>query len=291
MAVVVTFKPSGVLLEALLRSIDRQVALILVIENTALAPRLKGLAGDLQTPCEFLVNAENSGIGHAHNQALHFAISHGFDYLLILDQDSLPAASMVSHLLEAFSHGTDVAAVGPTIHCDTRQASTERTTQHARPAAYLISSGTLLRVPAAIEIGGFRAQWFIDHIDHDWCMRARWQGYKLLRSEAAVLHHRLGDRTIGTWLLRKRRVAVHAPWRNYFQVRNALFLARTKYTPISLKALFLKGSLGEAALSLLLERGRYTRLKAVLTGIRDGLCKNPGPIEPLKVCGECPNER
>ena len=61
---------------------------------------------------------ENTGIARAINIGLQDALAEGADFVLLSDQDSLPANDMVENLCRAYAELTDqgvkVGAVGPT---------------------------------------------------------------------------------------------------------------------------------------------------------------------------------
>ena len=64
---------------------------------------------------EYIQNKANIGIAAALNIGAKKAIEDGFEYLLTMDQDSEAPDSMVSTLLECFSHDSNVALVSPVL--------------------------------------------------------------------------------------------------------------------------------------------------------------------------------
>ena len=63
----------------------------------------------------------------------------------------------------------------------------------------VITSGTLTSLKAFANLGPFRADFFIDFVDSEYCLRARKAGYRILVSPHARIRHRVGS---------KRRVAL-----------------------------------------------------------------------------------
>gem|GEM_PF-6014257 len=73
---------------------------------------------------------------------------------------------------------------------------------------------------------------FIDHVDLEWGLRARRHGWHLGVAVGAVLGHSLGEDTRHV-LWRSRDVHIQHPLRNYYTVRNTIWLVRTKEPPRS----------------------------------------------------------
>jgi rhamnosyltransferase len=91
----------------------------------------------------------------------------------------------------------------------------------------VITAGSLMSVQAHDTIGPFRDDFFIDGIDHEYCLRARSKGYRVLLSLAPHLVHSVGRRQVKRVLPGLQVVTVnHAPFRWYTIVRNRLTIVR-----------------------------------------------------------------
>jgi rhamnosyltransferase len=136
----------------------------------------------------------------------------------------------------------------------------------------LISSGSLISLKALERIGPFDERFFIEHVDTDWCLRARAAGYELLGVADARLDHRFGEEALRAPLVGgKRGFFLYSPERNYYLVRNTIALWRRPYTPMVWKA---HGLLRVVALMIwhvLVARPRRKRLKFMWQGLCDGL--------------------
>ena len=122
-----------------------------------------------------------------------------------------------------------------------------------------------------------RSEWFIDHIDSEWCLRTRSQGWILLGVPDAVLHHRLGDKVSRIWFLRWRQVAHHSALRDYYMFRNSILLARQSYVPLRWKLFFLSRLVQFAGFFLVFVPQRQHRMALMAQGLRDGLAGRTGP--------------
>lgn len=96
--------------------------------------------------------------------------------------------------------------------------------------AFLITSGTLLSLPALSSIGPMREEYFIDNVDLEWCFRATSRGYVLFGTEHARLLHRIGEDSDNP-LVRRGIIVQHSALRYYYSTRNRLHLHRQPYTP------------------------------------------------------------
>jgi rhamnosyltransferase len=239
-AVVVCYRPDTALLARGLQALAPQVDHILVVANDG-----GGRQWPLPANAELIEPGTNLGLGAAYNLAVRWARAQGAGYLLLLDQDSVPAPKMVSALVAALAHPGPVAAAGPLWH-DSRTGQdgffvhfTRCGVRQQRPPSgsvvtvdFLVSSGSLIALDALNDIGPFDPSLFIEHVDTDWAMRARAKGYRLYGVVDAHLDHAFGEATLTVSILGVRlRLFRYAPERNYYMLRNSIILWRKPYAP------------------------------------------------------------
>lgn len=319
-AVVVTYRPDPGQLDTLLAALRLQVGRIVIVDNATPAAVVPAPAADGDGPIEWLRNPENLGIGAAQNIGAARALARAdCAYVLLSDQDSVPAPHMVRRLRAALAGapaaGAPLAAVGPW-SVDTRTgvratlvldrgrgprrwrppaALAQAGADQAPPidVAFLLASGTL--VPAAVlrALRGMRGGYFIDHVDTEWCLRARAAGYRLAVVPQARLEHRLGDAVRRVWFFGAREVAWHAPLRDYYMFRNTLLLLRDTPVGRGWRFYLLRRLLLFAGYFLAWGDRRRDRLRLMLRGLGDGLRGRSGrlaaagtgcePIEPQEL--------
>ena len=237
----------------------------------------------------------NRGIAAAQNVGIEHALRLGATHVLLSDDDSLPAPDMVERLVTAIRSPEPpgrVAAVGPvTIDPRTGTAPLVFTDQRTGPrripalptkdgeqvdVAFLIASGCLIDVAALREVGTMNADLFIDHVDLEWGVRARTAGWSLRVVIGAELTHSLGDGTRPVpW--RSRAVHIQAPMRNYFMVRNTVWLIRGRLLPSAWRrgySWWLTRYIGYYVLAV---RPRRQRTRLMAAGLLDGLRGRLGP--------------
>lgn len=183
----------------------------------------------------------NVGIAAAQNAGLRYAIYHHFDFVYLLDQDSISPNDIIQKLGNAYCKlvrsGYNVGAVGP--RAFNRGEGKEyrgrikrgvRIDDGITEVSELISSASFIPVRKFQNTGLMDASLFIDGVDHEWCWRsAHKTGSRFFIVEDAKLSHQLGegDRYF-LWI----KVAIPTPFRTYYQFRNYFLLFRRTYVPL-----------------------------------------------------------
>lgn len=301
LAVVVTYYPNGEYIRPLLDQLRLQCREVLLVDNTpaqddvlyaAVQNTLSGV-----TNCRIVRLGSNVGIASALNVGIDVALAEGFDYILSSDQDSLPTTGMVAGLVDAeramARRGRSVAAVGPLIRdlvtgidypfqspIPGRLFYGHRLPTAGEPhvvSSSIITSGMLIPAGTVREIGGMMEELFIDHVDVEWCHRARASGYEIVGTGNAVLCHRMGDQGMRVWYLGWRMMSEYGPLRLYYRFRNFVHLLKLDYVPAAWKVRAAWYWLGNLYGHLVFSKGRVKNLRAVIAGIRDGMAGHLGP--------------
>lgn len=277
---IVAYRPDADLLARSIAAAAAQVEHLLVVANDG-----GGWSCPLPANASVAKQRENLGLGAAYNLAAEWARARGASHLLLLDQDSVPAPAMVAALAAAFCRPGPVAAAGP-LWRDSRTGEdgffvrlTRRGVRKYRPAAgeiaavdFLISSGSLIALPALADIGPFDEQLFIDHVDTDWALRARAKGYRLYGVAAARLDHRPGEAILPIYgSSRGRKIFLQPPVRNHYLVRNSITLWRRPYAPLPWVWHDLRRTVLLMLFYALFVPPRWQRVRQMARAIRDAL--------------------
>lgn len=247
-AVIVAFYPDRIRLERLLSALARQAPFTVIVDNGS-EPGLLDQLRETHKPVEIIRLDCNRGIAAAQNTGVAAARKLGASHVLLLDQDSIPAGDMVARLCATldslereavkvgcigsrfFAPGLEgrfaFLRLGPIgmrrVFCDGGAGAIE--------SDMLISSGTLVSLAVIDAVGPMDESLFIDHVDTEWCFRARSLGYRLFGECRALLEHDLGEDSRKIWFGRWRRVHRHKPFRYYYIFRNSILLFRRSYVP------------------------------------------------------------
>lgn len=249
-AVVVLFNAEPTELLSLLEVMLPQLAELYLVDNSepdsACARSCAELAG---CGVHYLSMGGNAGIACAQNVGIRAAIDAGCTHVLLLDQDSLPPHDLIAGLLaveqQLLARGERVAAVGPVFF--DRQVNrlspalqAGRWRLHSRypqpdereplPTAFVIASGALLPVAALKQVGLMEEALFIDWVDVEWGQRASRMGLGSWMVPTLRMQHCIGQ---GAANCAGRAFNLHSDQRNYYILRNALYLClRRRIWPI-----------------------------------------------------------
>jgi rhamnosyltransferase len=140
------------------------------------------------------------------------------------------------------------------------------------------TSGSLLSLAAYTAVGPFNDAYFIDFVDHEYCMRLNLAGYKVFKINRAVLLHNIGNNTHWRrflWL--DFIVSNHSPLRRYYITRNRFHLASRmkRHFPE-----FFKDDRGafraELVCILLFEKEKLRKFSMIIQGYLDCLSSTLG---------------
>lgn len=289
-AVIVSYKPELELLETLIRALVGQVQSIVLIDNGSSVDLLRwSTERQIHMHFELQLLGENRGVAAAHNIGIQWARERGCQYVLLMDQDSIPAPDMVALLLAAMVDLAAPAAVGPRLTLDRAHAPAPfvrtrgwqlvpvRCADDADVVEvdYLISSGCLIPLSVIDQVGPMRDDYFIDYVDIEWGLRARHHGLRSFGVCAAAMQHRLGDapqRIFG------RSIGSHSPIRHYYFVRNALLLYRAPWLDLRWKLVDGWRLFQRIIVYALLVRPHVRNFSMVTLGVFHGLAGKSGKL-------------
>jgi rhamnosyltransferase len=132
-----------------------------------------------------------------------------------------------------------------------------------------MTSGNLLSIAAWDAVGRFDEGLFIDHVDHDLCLRMHRLGFAVLRCRDAHIRHRLGDTVKRTFPVTVY-VSNHSVLRRYYITRNLFEVTRRfkdDYPKFRVREMsHMRRSLGKI---LLYEDHKAAKLLMMWRGYRD----------------------
>ena len=294
LAGIVVFHPDEAELAALVSRVGPDVAEVVIYANSPIGTAQEAALVAAARPAGLAVLRPpgNLGLGVAYDAFLERARARGAAHVFVLDQDSLPSPGTVPRLAalkaELAEAGGRPAVIGPRPLDPAGQPMkikpiVPRTAirPDATETAFVISSGSLVDVAAAADIGAFRADYFIDAIDIEWCLRARARGYSIWVAETVTMDHRLGRGVIRLPL--GILLADQPPRRLYTYIRNQIAMMRLAHVPASHKvavALSLP-----VRIAVYLVRNGFSRAcwAALTNGILDGVRNRLGPPDDALV--------
>ncbi len=266
-AIVVTYFPDDRFVDRI-KLVTEQVDMVVVVDNSGdsqITSRLQELGSDR---IHMICNEFNVGLASALNSGTTWAKAEGYCWAVLLDQDTTLHSDAVEQLLSIvrkYPSPERIAAVGSNYghRSSTHSPWTEETS--------VISSGTLLSLPAFESIGPFRNEFFVDCVDLDYCLRARQSGFVVLRSTNKLMEHQIGNVTKHSILTFQAGTSNHAVIRRYYLARNLSTLIR-EYARREPRwvARMLVNQFKSLLLLCLFETERRRKLKVFSLGLYDG---------------------
>ncbi|MCP5361248.1 MAG: glycosyltransferase family 2 protein [Hyphomicrobiales bacterium] len=295
-AVMVTHHPP----ETVTRSIEillPQVVGLVVVDNasdTTEKERLKYLERQSGGAVHLMENPANEGLARAQNQGIHYALTAGAEWVLLMDDDSMPAEDMVAQLLSVLTEDSvpeTIALLSPSVH----EVSTGQVAKYVqrgwfgfRRVAFgekntlevlaVIASGSLIRAAALRDVGGMVDDFFIDYIDTEFSLRLIGEGWRVVAVRGAVLQHRLGNKTMHRLGSLRLTATNHSPVRRFTIYRNRVRVWRRYWWEAGAYVWYDILAAGYDLMRILLvERQKWQKLTAALRGIGAGL-RAPRPV-------------
>jgi rhamnosyltransferase len=227
-------------LDALKRQ-TQKIDEIVVVNNASTDDTLDLLAAKFPEVTVLNLSA-NGGVGGGFAVGLDYAaVTKKYDWVWLFDQDSVPAGDGLELLLAGLQHlNGDAASIailapvcaplGTKMFCPgllwkggRRVPAPVDSAQPVTLVDLVISSGSLVRREAIEAVGLPRADFFMDFVDYEHCLRMRRHGFKIAVVRDSHLDHVLGDPSTFNILGHTAHWTDHAPWRVYYMTRNEVF--------------------------------------------------------------------
>jgi rhamnosyltransferase len=237
-AVWVTYHPDEGAADRM-RRVLAQVGATVIVDNGSSESELRPLCElAAAAPVTLLRNGANLGVAQALNIACARVRADGRSFALLLDQDTLADQDMVRHLTAALASHPDpgrVAAVGSGFRDPTGRANEPirlgPSGDDWEEVESVITSGCLLSLAAYEAIGPFRNEFFIDHVDTEFCLRAWDRGFRIIETRRPLMSHTVGAPTAHRLLGARTWTSNHSPDRRYYMARNNTVLLREHPKP------------------------------------------------------------
>jgi rhamnosyltransferase len=233
-AIVVTYHPNSEFSARVCRVL-RQVSALVIVDNGSDQAEVKMLRDFAADPVVTLVlNLDNLGVARALNIGIQHAVTLGFSWTLLLDQDSRVDDDMVQVLCAvhaAFPDRDRLAVVGSGFRDanfnGTLQAPSDAVSRNGwEEVESVITSGSLIPLNVHAAVGAFREEFFIDCVDTEYCFRARAKGYRVIKTRKPIMSHTIGAITWHSMLGIKKWTFNHSADRRYYIARNDTVLLR-----------------------------------------------------------------
>lgn len=211
-----------------LAAIEHPNFVVFVADNGSTDGSIERLQEDFDW-CRFILNENNLGFAAGNNRAIERALAEDFDYILLLNNDTVPKPDFLAPLVETAKKVENVAAVGGLVY-DLEDniwsaggyfsPTFVKLSHNTEPAGEVYEtefiSGALMLLPREFieSIGGLNESYFFGMEDEEIAWEARRRGKKLLIDTRSKVHHDAGTST-----------SEGSPFRFYHDFRNRLLFA------------------------------------------------------------------
>ncbi len=242
-------------------------------------------------------NKENLGFSGGNNIGIEKALKEGFDYILLLNNDTTVEPDFLNELIKTAESDEKIGAVGCKIyfyfepdrnkiwygggkfswffggkhmqyeHLDTDYPNDTK----PREVEYITGCVFLVKSDVVREVGGLEDAFFMYYEDVDWSIRIQKAGYKTTYTPSAKVYHKV-SRSISK---------IGNPKIHYYHIRNALFLSRRQAPKLILAGIYIWSVLHylKQILKLFIMPSKRESSKMIMKGIEDFYKGNFGKIK------------
>ena len=267
-----------------INKISKQVDYVLIMDNSPFDN--KNLLLSIENVKYYCVK-ENLGISKAFNYLLknESILFNDEDYIIFFDQDSTIEENHIDNLIndynELIKNNYKVACLGPIYYeRNSNKVKIQKLKKELLPSIYsvksIITSSMLCRYKELKEINFWNEDVFLDMSDWDLCWRFIEKGYLCCVTSNVILTHTLGENSKNVGAI---KLKVGKEIRDYYQVRESLYLFDKTYTPLKFKLRFILMLVVRNPLRLIFLDNRKERLHYMVKGIKDHKNKKYGCVE------------
>lgn len=248
---------------------------IIVIDNNSTDNSVKLLEEKFNSDIKIIMADSNLGFSGANNLGIKYALNNGFDYVMLLNNDTVIDENMIKIMVDTSSNSVVVSpkiyyyddknilwSAGGRINwskglpiqygineIDNHESNERKEIEFATGCCILIP------IEAIRKVGMMSEDYFLYYEDTDYCVRLIREGFKIIYEPKAVLYHKVSASTGGE----KSKMY----W--YYMTRNRLIFNKKFNKTISYKIYFLLTT------TIKLIKYLITRDRIALSGSIDGI--------------------
>ncbi len=289
-AILVVYTPPQTIKDTI-RKILPQIDWLIIIDNGN--NKQLGIWAQQQDNIIFWLTNPANGLAKAQNMGIDKARKLGANWVLLLDDDSIPSCDMVKNMRLYYEKlppdkQKQIAVIGsyidevnlpkPPMYITPYMKVLFKRTSFGNKEAldnllYVCSSGSLIPIQVIEKIGDMNENFFIYFIDTEFCLRARSNNMDIIAVKNAVLQHNIGQRSNHKLWLFSVSTTNHPPAARYLLARNRLYLWQNYYYTQTAFVIFdILRFHSEILRILLFETHKCAKIKATFTGIWHAIC-------------------
>ncbi|OGZ34463.1 MAG: hypothetical protein A2Y98_04010 [Candidatus Portnoybacteria bacterium RBG_19FT_COMBO_36_7] len=163
----------------------------------------------------FIEVKKNMGFAGGNNIGIKYALEHGADYILLLNNDTTVEPNFLSELVNVAQANKKIGILGPKIYFYSEPAkiwfgggrlnliktkgthidylkidNKEQPPGKPRETRYITGCCLLIKKDTVSKIGMISEDYFLYYEDADWCVRAKKAGWKIIFVPSSVIYHK-----------------------------------------------------------------------------------------------------
>jgi len=242
----------------------------------------------------YMQNDKNIGFTGANNLAIKHALIKNFEYLMLLNNDTVVDLNFIEYMLQTFKKDKKIGAVQPLIlfydnneivwnfggkfdkisgrvvtmnkGIDISRIIKSKYTEWISGCCFMVKNDVIKKV------GLLDDYFFVYYEDADWSIRIKNAGYKLGLNFKSKIYHHEG----ASWKSKKKnKEGVISPFTHYLNVRNHIYFIKKHKMQFNFIGKWIFQILKIIGYSTyFLIKGRFKKLKMVHKGLIDGFNNN-----------------
>ena len=274
-AIVVTFNPDAEVMKNLeLHALNFER--VVIVDNSIGEAHLS-LFDHLPGSFQLIKNQNRFGLAGALNQGLAAVCDQKpAAWIFFFDQDTTIDAHFLPSIQAGLKNESPVEMLRTIYGVEHDPARLKRAEKLKKSLLEkvnsVITSGCFLRQESVLGLGPYIKEMFIDSLDHEYCLRAKRNGYRVKRVNLPLMHHRLGN-AIRTEVIAGWGAASdnHAAFRWYYFTRNLIFVGIEGFPSSFLWVLSHGFGLFKYMVKVILfEKNAAQKVMAAASGFKDG---------------------
>lgn len=284
-SIIVTHNPHIQKLCSLCANLLSQGSYLVIVDNSEKSINREDLISS--DSIKLISLKKNMGIAHAQNIGISCANDIKAKYVSFFDQDSSVNKLFISELISEIDKKKYHIVAPRAMDNDSKEyLDALKINKFGIPskvclnkdneikADIVISSGTTLLLSVIEKVGLFDEGLFIDHVDTEWCLRCRKNGFDIHVISSVQMLHSIGS---ARSKLGPLTIQIHNSDRCYYQIRNSFLLLRKDSIPKLFAINEIIKTLINRFLLLLLIKNKTRYLKSYFFAIIDGVFNKDGP--------------
>ncbi|ABF44084.1 glycosyl transferase, family 2 (plasmid) [Deinococcus geothermalis DSM 11300] len=289
-AVIVTYNRKDKLVKCLQRLRASTVApqRVLIVDNAS-TDGTPELVRRLFPEFGLLVLEHNVGGSGGFEVGMRRAYASGYDYVWLFDDDAYVAPDCLQRLLDHAHEGDVIVPIQidqtgrkyGIYNWNNGLVEVDKASQPVIPVDIFAFVGPLIHRRVIARVGFPRSDFFISADDTEYALRIKNAGLKGICVLDAVFYHDYGGRTVQVKRLGRVSIRSTQPaWKNYYNIRNEILMARALRVPVIQKlgvCLYIFKKFGRSSLAeVVYEENFLDKWKYTALGVKDGLLGRSG---------------